>query len=316
MTAPPPAADATARAVEAIATARRTLITGLVAADAAVAVATCDLAEATGAAIDPGSPETARIAGPILARIGAVTAAPEELRDRADLAILWFCDPERSAPGFVERFVTRPVNGRPRHTIAVGPADGHMNGTHHRHCGIAATAAVDLARLVEAVIRNVAMDGAACSLAAFDAAREIAAAIAAAHTVAIVTDWLADDVGLAAWSTASLVRAVAHEKPAFEVPLGDRDDAAVAACTWRYGAAGAIERADRHGGRFLPAEADAVRLLDRREVDCVVVVGEATANVAAAIDRAAGAVSVVRLAADASALRSLAARIAASGATA
>jgi hypothetical protein len=51
-------------------------------------------------------------------------------------------------------------------------------------------------------------------------------------------------------------------------------------------------------------------------VDCVVIVGEATANVAAAIDRAAGAVSVVRLAADASALRSLAARIAASGATA
>jgi len=316
MTASPPAADAPARAVEAIATARHPLLTGLVAANAAVAVAACDLAEAAGAAIDPGSPETARVSGPILARIGGVTAAPEELRDRADLAILWFCDPERSAPGFVERFVTRPVNGRPRHTIAVGPADGHMNGTHHRHCGIAATAAVDLARLVEAVVRDVAIEEAACNPAVLDAAREIAAAIAAAHTVAIVTDWLADDVGLAAWSTASLVRAVAHEKPAFEVPLGDRDDAAVAACTWRYGAAGAIERADRHGGRFLPAEADAVRLLDRREVDCVVVVGEATANVAAAIDRAAGAVSVVRLAADASALRSLAARIAASGATA
>ena len=316
MTARPPAADATARAVEAITTARRTLITGLVAADAAVAVAACDLAEAAGAAIDPGSPETARVSGPILARIGGVTAAPEELRDRADLAILWFCDPERSAPGFIERFVAPPVNGMPRHTLAVGPADGHMNGPHHHHGGIATAAAVDLARLVEAVIRDIAIDGAACSLAALAAAREIAAAIAAARTVAIVTDWSADDVGLAAWSTASLVRAVAHEKPAFEVPLGDRDDAAVAACTWRYGAAGAIERADRHGGRFLPAEADAVRLLDRREVDCVVVVGEATANVAAAIDRAAGAVSVVRLAADASALRSLAARIAASGATA
>ncbi len=316
MTVSPPAADAPTRAVEAITTARHTLLTGLFAADAAVAVAACDLAEAAGAAIDPGSPETARVSGPILARIGGVTAAPEELRDRADLAILWFCDPERSAPGFIERFVAPPVNGMPRHTLAVGPADGHMNGPHHHHCGIATAAAVDLARLVEAVIRDIAIDGDACGLAALAAAREIAAAMAAARTVAIVTDWSADDVGLAAWSTASLVRAVAHEKPAFEVPLGDRDDAAVAACTWRYGAAGAIERADRYGGRFLPAEADAVRLLDRREVDCVVVVGEATAKVAAAIDRAAGAVSVVRLAADASALRSLAARIAASGATA
>ena len=145
MTARPPAADATARAVEAITTARRTLITGLVAADAAVAVAACDLAEAAGAAIDPGSPETARVSGPILARIGGVTAAPEELRDRADLAILWFCDPERSAPGFIERFVAPPVNGMPRHTLAVGPADGHMNGPHHHHGGIATAAAVDLA---------------------------------------------------------------------------------------------------------------------------------------------------------------------------
>jgi formylmethanofuran dehydrogenase subunit B len=102
-------------------------------------------------------------------------------------------------------------------------------------------------------------------------------------------------------------------KPAFEVPLGDRDDDAVAVCTWRYGAAGAIDRADRGGGRFRAAEGDAVRLIDRGEVDCVVVVGEPTAHVAAAIARAAG-LSVVRLPADEAALRPLAARVAAAGA--
>lgn len=316
MTASPPAADVLAHAAAAITAARRTLVTGLVAADAAVAVAAFNLAEAAGAAVDPGSPETARVSGPMLARIGGVTAAPEELRDRADLVLLWFCNPERAAAGFIERFVNQPLNVQPRLTIAVGPALPHPLEPHHRHLGIATDAAVDLARLVEALIRDVAVDDAACSSATLAAARELATAIAAARTVAIVTDWSADHVGLAAWSTTSLVRVMAHEKPAFEVPLGDRDDDAIAACNWRYGAAGAIERADRRGGRFLPAEADAVRLIDHREVDCVMVVGEATAEVAAAIDRAAGAVSVIRLAADASSLESLAAHVAAVGATA
>jgi formylmethanofuran dehydrogenase subunit B len=316
MTASPPATDSTHRAVATITTARRTLVTGLVAADAAVAVAAFNLAEAAGAAVDPGSPETARVSGPMLARIGGVTAAPEELRDRADLVLLWFCNPERAAAGFIERFVAPSLDGQPRLTIAVGPALPHPLEPHHRHLGIATDAAVDLARLVEALIRGVETDDAACSSATLAAARELATAIAAARTVAIVTDWSADHVGLAAWSTTSLVRVMAHEKPAFEVPLGDRDDDAIAACNWRYGAAGAIERADRRGGRFLPAEADAVRLIDHREVDCVMVVGEATAEVAAAIDRAAGAVSVIRLAADASSLESLAAHVAAVGATA
>jgi formylmethanofuran dehydrogenase subunit B len=316
MPASPPPADALAHAAAAIAAARRPLVTGLVAANAAVAVAACDLAEATGAAIDPGSPETARVAGPTLARIGMVTAAPEELRDRADLVLFWFCDPARATPGFLERFIAPPVNGMQRQTISVGTHGVHPRGTQQRHLALDADAAVDLARLVEAMVRDVAIGTAACSPASLAAARDIASAVAVAHTVAIVTDWSADDVGLAAWSTAALARSLAHVKPAFEVPLGERDDDAVTVCTWRYGAAGAIDRADRGGGRFLAAESDAVRLIDRHEVDCVVVVGEATAAVAAAVDRAAGAVSVVRLAADAAALRSLAARVAASGAIA
>ena len=316
MSASPPPADALAHAAVAIAAARRPLVTGLVATDAAVAVATCDLAEAAGAAIDPGSPETARIVGPLLARIGMVTAAPEELRDRADLVLVWFCAPELATPGFLERFIAPPVNGKQRQTIFVGAHGVHPRGTQQRHLALDADMAVDLARLVEAIVRDVAIDAAACHPVALAAARDIATAVAAAHTVAIVTDWSADDVGLAAWSTAALVRSLAHVKPAFEVPLGERDDAAVAVCTWRYGAAGAIERADRGGSRFLAGEANAVRLINRREVDCVVVVGEATAAVAAAVDQAAGALSVVRLAADAATLRSLAGLIAASGATA
>ena len=299
------------RAAAAIAAARWPLLTGLVAADAAVALAACDLAESVDAAVDPGSPETSRIIGPLVARIGSVTAAPEELRDRADLVLLWFCDPEASWPGFLDRFVAPAPGTVRRRTIAVGPRDVSVSGTDHRHVIAAADTAIDAARLVEALIRDVGIDEAACGSWALAAAREVAAAIAAARSVALVTDWSADAVGLAAWSAASLVRSLAHAKPAFEIQLGERNDAAIAVCTWRYGAAGAIDRANREGGRFRPTEADAGRLIDRREADCVIVVGDATAEVAAALERAGDAIAIVRLPAHADTLRRLVARVAA-----
>jgi hypothetical protein len=77
---------------------------------------------------------------------------------------------------------------------------------------------------------------------------------------------------------------------------------AAAICTWRYGAGGAIGRADRDGGEFLPAEADARRLIDRGEIDCVIAVGRLSATVEAAIAARAG-LSVIRIAA-AAAMRS------------
>ena len=297
------------RAAAAIAAARRPFLTGLAATDAATVVAACDLAEAVGAAVDPGSPETSRIIGPLVARIGSVTAAPEELRDRADLVLLWFCDPEAASPGFLGRFVTPPVGTSRRRTIAVGPHDVPVADTAHRHVLAATDKAIDCARLVEAMARAIVIDEAPGDPAPLRVARTIADAVASASTIALVTDWRHDGVGLAAWSTASLVRVISHRKPAFEIPLGERNDAAIDVCAWRFGAAGAIERANRSGGRFLAAEADAVRLIDRREVDCAMVVGAATPEVEAALARAGGDVAVVRLPADAETLRRLADRM-------
>ena len=54
-------------------------------------------------------------------------------------------------------------------------------------------------------------------------------------------------------------------------------------CTWRYGAPGAVARADRSGGAFLPAEADACRLILRGEVDAVLAVGPLLPSVEAAL---------------------------------
>lgn len=294
------------QAAAVIATARRVLLTGLVNAAAEAAAAACDLAEACEAAVDPGSPETARTIGPLVARVGSVTATAGDLRDRADLVVFWFCRPE-TVSDLARSRPTETGGGSPPQVLLVGPAGPAAAGAVPLI--VADDAAVDLARLVEALIRDAAVDAAACDPGTLAAARDLASAIAPAGTVGFVTDWRQDAVGLAAWSTTSLVRTIAHRKPAFEVPRGERDDAATAVCTWRYGACGGIERADRDGGRFLAAEADAVRLLDRREVDCVVLVGAATPEVSAAIDRRATDLAVVRLVADAAAVEGVTARV-------
>ena len=271
---------------------RRVLVTGLQGVSADVVVAACDLAEAIGAAIDAGDAEVARPAGPTIARVGEVTADREELRDRADLVIFWFCDPRAADATLSERFVApSPAPPLERRVLAVGL---HAVAGADRHVPVPREAAADAARVVQHLLlygRNAA-DGE--PLAAQSAT--IADAIDRATCVAIVTDHSADPLGLESWSVVHLVRTIANRKSAFEIPLtGSEAKLAASILTWRYGAAGAIAKADRAGGRFLPGEAAAVRLIERGEVDCVVVVGGLVPTVAAALRTQATTVTMITL---------------------
>ncbi len=301
------------RAAELAIAARRVLVTGLADATNEAIVAACDLAETLAAAIDADAPETSRVAGPTIARVGEVTADWEELRDRADLVVFWFHDPSATHPRFLERFVApAPAGAGGRRTIAVGPAAVLPPGPTHVHVPLPASAAVDAARLLHARLRRSAIGAAQpapASAGIEEAVALIAAAIAASGCVALITGPGDDPIGVEPWALAGLVREIAHVRPAFAVPLGVGVHGAganaagvIAICTWRYGAGGAIGRADRHGGEFLPAEADARRLIDRGEIDCVIAVGRLSATVEAAIAARAG-LSVIRVAA-AAALRS------------
>jgi formylmethanofuran dehydrogenase subunit B len=299
-TTPAAAADME-RMAAALVVARRALVTGFAAADAETAALACDLAEAVHAAVDPGDDECSRVAGPTIARIGAVTADPAELRDRADLVLFWFCEPDAVDPAFSAEWVAPPTAaGRPRRVIAVGP---HPAGGAPTHVPVDARAAFDLARLVHAAVVGLPVPAPPAPLAAAVAA--VQAAVTEAACVALVTAH-ADPVGLEPWSLVGLVRAIAHRTPAFEVPLAGGGPG-TAVCTWRYGAAGAIAAADRLGGAFLPAEADARRLIEREEADCVVVVGPVPAAIEAAITARGPRLTVIR--ADAASLPALVAAV-------
>ena len=292
---------ATTHAAAALASARRVLVTGLANATLEAITAACDLAETLGAAFDAGLPDSARAAGPAIARAGEVTAAFEELQDRADLVIFWCCNPTRSHPRFIERFVTPTrADGRQRRTIAVG-ADSVMPVTAtHRHLPLAHDRAVEAARWLQMRLagRHTTLTDTPLSTACIP----VEEAIQSADCVAVVTGDADDSVGLEAWSMVHLVRTIAHEKHAFQIPLsaglaagGSNGAGAAAACTWRYGAAGAIARADRMGGPFLPGESDARRLIDRGEVDAVVVLGRLSASLEQAIADRGDALALVRI---------------------
>lgn len=287
------------RAALLLVSARRVLVTGLASATLEGIAAACDLAETLAAAVDAGGPDVAQAAGPTIARVGAVTAAWEELRDRADLVVFWHCDPADSHPRFVERFVRPPLpGGRRRSTIAVGPRSVLEATAHHRHLPLPDAAAMEAARCLQLRL----LGRAAGEPAIASACTVLQEAVAAADCVGFVTRSGGDPVGLGPWSLAHLIRTIAHGKAAFQVPLGaglagpGPDVAGAAAvCTWRYGAAGAIARADRLGGAFAAAEGDAGRLVARGEVDAILAVGPPHEPLAALLEDLADPPAVVRI---------------------
>ncbi len=277
------------RAAVILRTARRVLLTGLTDATLEAIRVACDIAESLGATIDAGDPDMARPLGPIVIRAGSVTADPEELRDRADLVVLWFCRPSDQTLALADAFITpHTAGGARRHVIAVGTEPLSFAD---RHLPLPRASEVDAARLLHAILLGhgiPAGNDAAAAIA--ETCTTIAAAIEAAMCVAIVTDD-SDPTGLGGWAVSLLVRSMAHGRPAFAVPLvgalpATHTPRAAAVLTWRYGAEGAIARADQLGADFRPAECSAAALIARGEVDAVLAVGPLPSDVEDVIARA------------------------------
>lgn len=241
------AADADAAIAEAasrLRAARRVLVTGLGGVTVEECRLACDVAEALGAAVAAAAPAIDAADPAALARSGAVTAAWEELRDRADLVLFWFHDPSPSLPRFVARFVAPPLpSGRPRSTVSVGAGPVAVAGSSaHRAFDLPADAGVALARVLHARLVGRPVGTLPAGVAA--AAEAILAAIEQAECVGIVTG--EDPSGAAQPAVTALLRALSARLPAFEIPAVDGPPNAAGAeavLAWRYGAAGDVARA-------------------------------------------------------------------------
>jgi formylmethanofuran dehydrogenase subunit B len=275
--------------------ARRVLVTGFGDATLETVMATTDVAEWLSAAVDGGGIEAAAVAGSAVGRVGRVTADFEELRDRADCVLLWFVDPALSHPRFAERFLTATVRGRPRRVIAVGPEPRATDiASRCEHVALGSHEAAEAAAMLEMLLRE-RSEGHAGVIASrcpppwrqrAESLAGLAAACGQADCVAFVsgdpsTDAAsADTTGISRIVLSRCVAWLAHRRPAFEVPLSagsasgnGHTTSSAAVCGWRYGGPAAIAAASRDAAVLRPAEADAVRLIERHEVDGLLVIG-------------------------------------------
>lgn len=295
---PADGAAAIAAAATRLFAARRVLVTGLNDLTIEGVTKACDVAETLGAAIAPAIDDACHPGGSMIARCGEITAAWEELRDRADLVIFWGHDPADSHPRFVERFVAPPLPF-PRRTIAVGSVPLRIPpSADHVHLSLDADDdEIDLARLLLASVLERPLGATPERLR--DAALALRSAIDAARCVAIVTG-RHDPLGLSAWGVIGVVRALSRRLPAFEVPLDSGAHApnaagAKAVLTWRYGAAASTARAGVAGG----SPAEAIDLIATGAVDSILVLGRLPPHVDEAISNAIDPRGVIRIAPDA-----------------
>jgi len=264
-------AAAVSAAAERLSGARRVLLTGLNDLTIEGVTAACDVGEGIGAVIVPATDEAPPPGGTTIARCGEITAAWEELRDRADLVVFWGHDPADSHPRFSERFVAPPLPHPPlRRTISVGrtPLRAPPSADHVHLPLDDIDDDVDLARLLQAGLLGRPLGAAPERLRG--AAVALGAAIDAARCVGFVTG-RHDPLGLSRWGVIGIVRALSRRLPAFEVPLDSAPQApnaagATAMLTWRYGAAASTTRGD--GSPY-----DAVDLVATGAVDAVLAVG-------------------------------------------
>jgi formylmethanofuran dehydrogenase subunit B len=295
---PADVAAAIAAAATRLSAARRVLVTGLNDLTIEGVTKACDVAEALGAAIAPAVDDERHPGGSMIARCGEITAAWEELRDRADLVIFWGHDPADSHPRFVERFVAPPLPF-PRRTIAVGRVPLRLPpSADHVHLSLDADDDdVDLARLLLASVLERPLGAAPEHLR--DAALALRSAIDAARCVGIVTG-RPDPLGLSAWGVIGVVRALSRRLPAFEVPLDSGAHApnaagAKAVLTWRYGANASTARAGDAGG----SPAEAIDLVATGAVDAILALGRLPPHVDEAISTGINPRAVIRIAPDA-----------------
>ena len=286
-----------ADAVEASATilgeARLPLVCGLGQTDCESQRAAVGLAEAVGAVIDPVGPWDEGAAGAAAQAIGLSTATFGELRDRAELVVVWRADPVASHPRLLPRL----------RLDRAGRADGRLGASGHPNepfeggrppsngstlvvvdAGRTATAEeadefIELAPELDfealwamrAMVRDVPLDRDLAPRLPLDALERLAGRLRACGYGAV----LHGPAGYAnALALLALVRDLARTAHVVALPLRAEGNARGAedVLAWQTGYPAAVSFARGHP-RARPGEFSAAGLLERGETDAALIVG-------------------------------------------
>jgi len=244
-----------------LAEARMPVVYGLGQATCEAQRAAVGLAEALGAVIDPAGPLLDGASGLAFQARGASTATLGEVRDRADVVVVWRADPATTHPRLFER-LRLPDAGRPlivvdeRQTATAAQADTFLE--------------LPAGRDVEALwtLRALIRDAPVASEPPLD---DLAARLRGFRYAAILhhVHGHVEALGLHA-----LVRDLSQVTHAVAVTLRHEANAAGAedVLAWQTGYPSAVSFADGHP-RANPGELSAAALLARGEADAALVIG-------------------------------------------
>jgi formylmethanofuran dehydrogenase subunit B len=220
------------------------------------------LAEAIGAVVDPAGGGTA---GAAFQAIGASTATFGEIRDRAELVVVWRVDPVVTHPRLLERLRLERATRGPRTLVVV---DAERTATAaEADVFVELEAADDFEALwgLRALVTRAPLDP---DRAGATPLEDLAARLLGVRHVAVLYGGEVDALALFA-----LVRDLSRDRHA--VTLGLRSDGnargAEDVLAWQTGFASAVSFA-RGDPRSNPGELGAAELLERGEVDAALVV--------------------------------------------
>ena len=220
------------------------------------------LAEAAGAIVDPGG---AAGAGLAYQAIGSSTATFGEIRDRAELVVVWRADPAVTNPrllgGCAERRGSRPlvvVDGE--RTATAEEADAFV--------GLDAAREFEALWALRALVAGAPLDR--DRLGELPVEGDLAERLGAAGHVAFLHGALDELEALALFS---LVRDLSHDRHAVALALRGEGNARGAedVLAWQTGFPAAVSFARGHP-RANPGEFSAAALLERGEVDAALVI--------------------------------------------
>jgi formylmethanofuran dehydrogenase subunit B len=279
--APPPArvdgrevdfADAVEAAAAILGEARLPLVCGLGQTDCESQRAAVALAEAIGAVIDPAGPVDGGAFGAASQEIGSSTGTFGELRDRAELVVVWRADPVTSNPRLLPRLRLDRAGRAPERRLVV--VDAQRTATAEEadeFVELAPELYFEALWAMRALVRDVPLDRALAARLPLDALERLAVRLRACSYGA----FLHGPAGYAnALALLALVRDLASTAHVVALPLRQDGNARGAedVLAWQTGYPAAVSFARGHP-RARHGEFSAAGLLERGETDAALVVG-------------------------------------------
>jgi formylmethanofuran dehydrogenase subunit B len=248
------------------------LVCGLGQTDCEGQRAAVALADAVGAVIDPVGLWDDGATGAAAQAIGLSTATFGELRDRAELVVVWRADPVTSHPRLLPRLrLDRAGRDRGRTLVVV---DGGRTATAEEadeFIELAPELDFDALWAMRALVRDVPLDRALAPRLPLDALEHVAGRLRACEYGAV----LHGPAGYAnALALLALVRDLARIAHIVALPLRAEGNARGAedVLAWQTGYPAAVSFARGHP-RARPGEFSAAGLLERGETDAALIVG-------------------------------------------